>query len=223
MLLPVRPRWTPPPSWLVLGLCQTFLPGGGGVSLGDKTCLQMMIYSQECERRCKNITDILNSGKHTRCPHFLKLTLPVTITSKRMAYTLWSVRNSVPFSVLKYFANLQPRTRKREMKRSKTLEPTTKRTVSLDTWSCSLWRFYSLQMVRPAVWRSTSVYSSQHSGPGYTSTRCLFLFLHPERKRPGYEVRWICKICLIYSAFIPILPIFTDYTLSARSVTASPV
>lgn len=50
---------------------------------------------------------------------YTQLTLPVTITSKRIAYALWSVRNSVPFSVLKYLANLHTKEKIEQVKKRK--------------------------------------------------------------------------------------------------------
>lgn len=59
--------------------------------------------------------------KHTQISIciFTRLTLPVTITSKRIAYALWSVRNSVPFSVLKYLANLHTKEKTEKVKTRK--------------------------------------------------------------------------------------------------------
>lgn len=121
-----------------------------------------------------------------------ELTLPVTITSKRIAYALWSVRKSVPFSVLKYLANLHSKRRKKKWPKiedwmNENIESTSGRKLCLTTWSCSLWRRHSWQMVRQVAWKSTWVHNIQCSGPGYTSTQCLFLFLHPEREGLGKE------------------------------------
>lgn len=134
----------------------------------------------------------LHKHKCTGCYNFTQLTLPVTITSKRIAYALWSVRNSVPFSVLKYLANLYSKRRKTLAKVWEEIGYRLSRHQEEigTTWSCSLWRRHSWQMVRQVAWKSTWVHNSQCSGPGYTSTQCLFLFLHPEREEWGKDGPW---------------------------------